>query len=368
MASPSHPTAVWSSGDTVTVEWSGASDANGVAGYSVVFDQAPATLPDAAVDVAQTSDPHSTSSAPLADGGGHYFHLRTCDLATNCTATVHLGPFLVDTTPPDPVSNLASTSHAVETPSADTTIDFTWDAAADAASGVVGYGYAVDGNPASPCDETDRGPATAFTTDPLIPGLWYVHVCAVDAAGLWSPVTAAGPFVVDPNLIPPQVTAVGTVADTGDGVLVEDEATAAAITEMLVLFSESVLDPAGDAGANDVTNPANYLLLTDGGAGSFETADCATGVDPADAAVAVDAVVYDDAVLAAALAVNGSAALPEGRYRLLVCGTTTIKDVTFNALDGDGDGTGGDDLGPLPAPGTAASGSPSTTSSSGARP
>ncbi len=340
----SSPPAVWTAADTVSVEWAGAIDASGVAGYSVLFDQAPATVPDVAIDIVHSSDPHATSSVPLADGGGHYFHLRTCDPAANCTSTVHLGPFLIDTVPPDPVTALDSTSHAVETPSADTTIDFTWAAAADATSGVVGYGYAAGGSPASPCEETDRGPATAFSSDPLAPGLWYVHVCAVDAAGLWSAVAGAGPFVIDAELIPPQVTAVGTVADTGDGVLAEGEATPAAITEILVRFSESVLDPAGDSDADDVTNPANYLLLADGGDGSFATASCAAGVHPTDAALAIDAVVYDDAVPAAALAVNGGPVLVEGRYRFMACGTTTIKDVTFNPLDGDADGTGGDDF------------------------
>jgi hypothetical protein len=36
--------------------------------------------------------------------------------------------------------------------------------------------------------------------------------------------------------------------------------------------------------------------------------------------------------------------LANGLYRLLVCGSTTLRDATGNPLDGDGDGTGGDDL------------------------
>ena len=39
--------------------------------------------------------------------------------------------------------------------------------------------------------------------------------------------------------------------------------------------------------------------------------------------------------------VNGGIALPVGTYRLLVCGTTSIVDWAGNALDGDGNGTGG---------------------------
>ena len=41
------------------------------------------------VDTPHSVDPHSTTSAPLANGNDWYFHLRTCDVAGNCTSTVH---------------------------------------------------------------------------------------------------------------------------------------------------------------------------------------------------------------------------------------------------------------------------------------
>ena len=50
-------------------------------------------------------------SGALADGADHWFHLRTCDGAGNCSSGVHLGPFLVDTTPPSGPFGLTSTSH-----------------------------------------------------------------------------------------------------------------------------------------------------------------------------------------------------------------------------------------------------------------
>ncbi|MEM8962538.1 MAG: hypothetical protein AAGD38_13725, partial [Acidobacteriota bacterium] len=46
----------------------------------------------------------------------------------------------------------------------------------------------------------------------------------------------------------------------------------------------------------------------------------------------------------ATLEVNAGAPLGDDLYRLLVCGSTTIRDLAGNALDGNADGTGGDDF------------------------
>ncbi|HPA79758.1 MAG TPA: Ig-like domain-containing protein, partial [Thermoanaerobaculales bacterium] len=143
---------------------------------------------------------------------------------------------------------------------------------------------------------------------------------------------------------PPRVVLVSSYADTGDGVLAEGESTDAGIYQLLVSFSEPVLDLSGDAGPHDVTNPANYLLVNDGGNG-FQTVDCAGGVAVGDVQVAVDAVSYiSGSELTATLDINGGLDLPIGSYRLLVCGTTSIHDWAGNPLDGNGNGAGGDDF------------------------
>ncbi|MCK5377354.1 MAG: hypothetical protein KAJ97_09745, partial [Acidobacteria bacterium] len=143
---------------------------------------------------------------------------------------------------------------------------------------------------------------------------------------------------------PPQVSLVNSVADTGDGVLAEGEVTGVAITQLLVTFDELVSDEGGETAPHSVTNPANYLLFSDGGDG-FDTVDCATGVDPGDSGVAVDWVTYiSGSERTATLDINGGTSLPAAAYRLLVCGTTSIKDWAGNTLDGDGNGTGGDDF------------------------
>ena len=145
------------------------------------------------------------------------------------------------------------------------------------------------------------------------------------------------------NFVPPTVILVNTNADTGDGELTEDEQTTAAITQLLVSFSEPVNDPAGNTGASDVTNPANYMLFNDGGDG-FDTLSCTGGIVGNDSAITINSVAYASATGIATLSVNGGGALPDAAYRLLVCGTTSIQDTESNKLDGNGDLAAGDDF------------------------
>jgi uncharacterized repeat protein (TIGR01451 family) len=142
---------------------------------------------------------------------------------------------------------------------------------------------------------------------------------------------------------PPRVVRIHTVADTGDGILGEGETTRAAITQLLVTFSAAVADPPGDGDPDDVTNPANFLLISDGGDGVFNTVDCASGWSPNDVPVEVGPVVYLEALDLAAVSLSAGS-LPAGHYRLHVCGTTSITSPGGTPLDGNGDGQGGDDF------------------------
>jgi hypothetical protein len=93
--SPSHTPGSKSTSSNVRVSWSGAADeGSGVAGYSIVWDRSPRTLPDTILELGATTQ--STRSL-LPDGRNHYFHLRTADRAGNWAAgAVHLGPFWID--------------------------------------------------------------------------------------------------------------------------------------------------------------------------------------------------------------------------------------------------------------------------------
>ena len=156
---------------------------------------------------------------------------------------------------------------------------------------------------------------------------------------------------------PPRVVEIGSWEETADGVITEGEIVDVGISELMVRFSEPVQDPPGDTDPDDVTNPANYLLFDDGGDG-FDTIDCAGGIAVGDNPIAIEVWQYLSGEPSETwLGVNGGVDLPAGAYRLLVCGTTSIVDWAGHVLDGNGNGTGGDDFvrnfeiaaGPMPS-------------------
>jgi hypothetical protein len=108
--------------------------------------------------------------------------------------------------------------------------------------------------------------------------------------------------------------------------------------QIMLIFSESMADPAGDSGAYDVTNPLNYVLLVPGTDGTFQTDMCGPLAGD-DAQLTVSMVSYDDPSTTATLTL--AAGMETGLHRLLVC--SELEDQVQNPLDGDGDGTGGDD-------------------------
>lgn len=113
-------------------------------------------------------------------------------------------------------------------------------------------------------------------------------------------------------------------------------------TAFTVSFSEDVYDPAGDSDGDDVTNPVNYLLVEEGAVAGFSTVSCAGGASANDVLVPVDGVSYAGGSFTATVSLNGGTALPDGNYRLFVCGTTSIVDLGTNPLAGDGTTSGTD--------------------------
>lgn len=351
LVSSSHTVNVFSNDPTVDMLWSGAADnpgGSGLAGYSFLFDATALTEPDRTIDLLHTVDPHTTTSAPLPDGTSYYFHFRVCDLVGNCSAPVHLGPYEIDATDPVNPAALVSTSHSVGVPDTDTAIAMTWTPATDALSGVDGYGIAFDHAAATACDEIkdlEEG-ATTVTSPVLADGSWYFHLCTRDNAGNWSAAAHRGPYLVEAR--PPKVAAVTTVADTGDGMLLAGESVAAPITQVIVAFTEPVSDPAGNSGATDASNPANYPILRPGPNGTFETTVCGPLAGDDQSVVAASAT-YDAASMSTVLRLPAPMALPADSFRLLVCGSSTvgansIVDLGSHPLDGDGNGIGGDPL------------------------
>ena len=148
----------------------------------------------------------------------------------------------------------------------------------------------------------------------------------------------------------PTTTTINSTPDTGNGSISENESVSntLGLTQLTVEFSSDVHDPADNTDPDDVTNPANYLLVRSA-TGTFATISCAGGLVAPDVSISVDAVTYSNSggsgPFIATLNINSGLPLNvEGFYRLYVCGTTSIVDAnnTGLALAGDGVNPGTD--------------------------
>jgi LPXTG-site transpeptidase (sortase) family protein len=104
-------------------------------------------------------------------------------------------------------------------------------------------------------------------------------------------------------------------------------------TQMTVTFNEDVKNDSSTGAANTI---ANYLLVEAGTNGIFDTTSCAVPggntAAPDDKKVVITNASYTSTGYIATL--TFASALPEGKYRLFVCGTTSIEDLAGNELNG----------------------------------
>jgi len=328
---PSLPIGSWTNLAGITVIWSGAEDdpgGGGLAGYAVLFDLASGSDPGTGIDVPEAM-PHQASTI-LGDGATHYFHLRACDRAGTCAAPVESGPFRVDTQVPSTPTGLTSPSHDVGVASNDPTIEVTWLPAEDqpGLSGIDGYDFAFVPGGTELCDLVKDGEETteSAVSLELQDGEWWFRICAGDNAGNWGVRASIGPFVIDTSA---SVAAVGTVADTGNGVLEEGESTIGGITQFFVAFDGVMADPPGDSAPEDVTNPENFRLYEAGVDGAVSTVACGAPTGD-DVEVMVASSEYLAASRTAVLRFASIHALGAGAYRLLIC--PTLEDEAGNAL------------------------------------
>jgi len=337
--SASHPVEAWSRLPEISVQWSGAKDldpsgqesGSGVAGYSVIFSRDAQAEPDESIDVPHGEDPHSMISEPLEDGIDHWFHLRTCDNADNCSDTVSHGPMWIDATTPVGPFDVESTSHVPGDPSIpDGIIDIVWTAAedlGDAPSGLDGYSYVFNRNPDGEPDNTiDLGPGAAGVSSSLLDdGLWWFHIRAIDQAGNSGEVKTIGPFGVGTDTTFPTVHEVLPVASQDNIALTPGAQITSAVTQLVVGFDK----PMNQDSAGDIDN---FRLF----AGTLDpaTVSCSSSDDGL-----LNAVTYVGATHQAALAAGGDTGLSAGEYTLVVCDSLT--DFNGNGLDGDGSGLEG---------------------------
>ena len=191
-SSPSHANG-WSANSTVQIVWGGATDENGIGGYSYAFSPVQDFVPDEVKDAGATV---TTLTMPLPDGE-HWFHLRAVDAEGNWGQAVHLGPIRIDTFQPvRPVPS--SPSHQVGGASADRTIDVAWSGASDAQSGLDGYAVSWTlGRAGSPPTVKSLEETVSRVTSPQLGvGAWWFNIRAVDNAGNWSEAVSVGPFSI----------------------------------------------------------------------------------------------------------------------------------------------------------------------------
>ena len=222
---------------------------------------------------------------------------------------------------------------------------------AGASTGV--WSCADDSPAGTPCDLVVGGLAGAGAggsavfavdlDDPLPPGTGSVvntASIADDGANGADPVPGdnSDTETVTLDALAPTVPAIDTIAPTPGG-LTECATSRVAVDGLVVTFSEEMNDPPGNGDPDDVTNPANYLLVAAGPNHAYDTFACG-GAGGDDVAVPITGVGYDSGTDNATVALGGY--LADGLHRLLVC--AAIEDLAGNPLDGDANGTGGDDL------------------------
>ncbi|MGQ9904029.1 MAG: FG-GAP repeat domain-containing protein [Anaerolineae bacterium] len=208
--SSSVPTNTWTAQNNITVWWAGATVGGpcvGTPSYSVVWSNSPTTAPDTVVDTAATS----ATAVNLSDGVW-WFHLRTRDSWSNWSpGVIHIGPFLIDRTPPT-LPFAPATSPPVNTWSSAGGITVSLSAGLDAGSGLSGYSIVWDQSSSTlPAATQNSSAVSSLSYGPLSgAGVWYLHIRSVDQVGNWSPGAAHfGPFKIDrePPTLPSIISA-----------------------------------------------------------------------------------------------------------------------------------------------------------------
>jgi LPXTG-site transpeptidase (sortase) family protein len=106
-------------------------------------------------------------------------------------------------------------------------------------------------------------------------------------------------------------------------------------------FSQNMLHTSA-TDEHSVTYPLNYLLVQTGPNQLIDTEACGpSGLQPDDKQIVVDSVSYDADTFQARLQINHGVKLTPGRYRLFICGTTSIwdNDDSFQLNNGESDST-----------------------------
>lgn len=115
-----------------------------------------------------------------------------------------------------------------------------------------------------------------------------------------------------------------TVLDVVDanGISLEGITYTSTVDELTIQFNMDVFDDGAGTDPDSASNPANYILVSEGAVAGFQTASCVGGVSPDDTQINFASVNYDSSTYVTTLAFNPP--LAGGVYQLIVCGTTSI--------------------------------------------
>ena len=129
---------------------------------------------------------------------------------------------------------------------------------------------------------------------------------------------------VDPDSLTFPVIEYGNNTFPLDGAVLET-----GIDQIKLQFSKALIHDGSD---DAVDNPENYRLLAIGENRVFDTPGCGSVLED-DLEIPVNQIEYDPENYLATLFINDGAILPNDVYRLIVCGESTIRDESGNALN-----------------------------------
>ncbi len=188
-----HDADTCSNDTTFTFQWSQGTDASsGVAGYYWELNDsrqgmnAPRLLGDA--------DTTSTNIT-VPEDGIYYFHFSTRDVAGNWAEPRHIGPYYIDTQPPE-TPWVHSTSHEPNSWSNENVINVMV-GARDQGCGLAGFAYTWSQSPNAWVGTTINANQSLIFSGPLADGQWYLHIRSIDEAGTASDILHYGPMGID---------------------------------------------------------------------------------------------------------------------------------------------------------------------------
>ncbi len=197
------------------------------------------------------------------------------------------------------------------------------------------YGTTVTADQSPVTGTTDTAVSKAITG--LTPNTTYhFRVEAVNGAG-----TTDGSdqtFITNTLL---SVISNGMDGQPGSVVIANNSSYTTQFTSLTITFNRDLNNSGGGTGVDDVTNPANYLLIQTGTNGIYDTTSCKGGLSGDDVQIPIGPVTYSNnggsGPFTATVTLNNGTPLPLGEYRLFLCGTTSITDLAGNPLNGGAD-------------------------------